>query len=119
RTMSVAQRLYESGYITYMRTDSVNLSDTAINGAKAEILKSYGSEYSNPTNYKTKTSGAQEAHEAIRPTDFSQHSIDMGRDEDRLYDLIWKRSIASQMSQAELERTTITIEADGIDKHFS
>lgn len=118
RTMSVAQRLYESGHITYMRTDSVNLSDTAINGAKAEVIKSYGAEYSNPAQYKTKSSGAQEAHEAIRPTDFSVHSIDMGRDEDRLYDLIWKRSIASQMSQAELERTTITIEANETDYHF-
>lgn len=118
RTMSVAQRLYESGHITYMRTDSVNLSDTAINGAKAEVVKSYGAEYSNPMQYKTKSSGAQEAHEAIRPTDFSVHSIDMGRDEDRLYDLIWKRSIASQMSQAELERTTITIEAPGLSYHF-
>jgi DNA topoisomerase-1 len=118
RTMSVAQRLYESGHITYMRTDSVNLSDTALNGAKAEVIKSYGTEYSNPTQYKTKASGAQEAHEAIRPTDFSVHSIDMGRDEDRLYDLIWKRSIASQMSQAELERTTITIESDKVEQHF-
>lgn len=118
RTMSVAQRLYESGHITYMRTDSVNLSDTAINGAKAEVVKSYGAEYSNPAQYKTKSSGAQEAHEAIRPTDFSVHSIEMGRDEDRLYDLIWKRSIASQMSQAELERTTITIESDAVDHHF-
>lgn len=118
RTMSVAQRLYESGHITYMRTDSVNLSDTAINGAKAEVTRSYGPEYSNPTQYKTKSSGAQEAHEAIRPTDFSVHSIDMGRDEDRLYDLIWKRSIASQMSQAELERTTITIESPNVKQHF-
>lgn len=118
RTMSVAQRLYESGHITYMRTDSVNLSDTALNGAKAEVIKSYGAEYSNPTQYKTKSSGAQEAHEAIRPTDFSVHSIDMGRDEDRLYDLIWKRSIASQMSQAELERTTITIESPAVEYHF-
>lgn len=118
RTMSVAQRLYESGHITYMRTDSVNLSDTAINGAKSEVTKSYGAEYSNPTKYKTKSSGAQEAHEAIRPTDFSAHSIDVGRDEDRLYDLIWKRSIASQMSQAELERTTITIESPAVDHHF-
>lgn len=118
RTMSVAQRLYESGHITYMRTDSVNLSETAINGAKAEVIKSYGPEYSNPTQYKTKSSGAQEAHEAIRPTDFSTHSIDAGRDEDRLYDLIWKRSIASQMSQAELERTTITIESSSVEQHF-
>jgi DNA topoisomerase I len=118
RTMSVAQSLYESGHITYMRTDSVNLSDTALNAAKNEVVKSYGSEYSKPTKYVTKSSGAQEAHEAIRPTDFSAHSINMGRDEDRLYDLIWKRAISSQMSHAELERTTITIEAKGVKEHF-
>ncbi|MCO5260880.1 MAG: type I DNA topoisomerase [Crocinitomicaceae bacterium] len=118
RTMTVAQKLYESGIITYMRTDSVNLSETAIEGAKKEVIKSYGVEYSNPTKYKTSSSGAQEAHEAIRPTDFSVHSIDLGRDEDRLYDLIWKRAIASQMSLAELERTTITIDTDKISQHF-
>lgn len=118
RTMSVAQRLYEAGRITYMRTDSVNLSDTAIEGAKKEVLTAYGVEYSNPMKYKTKSSGAQEAHEAIRPTDFSVHSIDAERDEERLYDLIWKRAIASQMSQAELERTTITIETNNVKQHF-
>lgn len=110
RTMSVAQKLYESGRITYMRTDSVNLSETAMNAAKDEIISAYGSQYSKPTKYKTKSSGAQEAHEAIRPTEFSLHSIGGEKDEVRLYDLIWKRAIASQMAQAELERTTVRIE---------
>jgi DNA topoisomerase-1 len=109
RTMSVAQRLYESGKITYMRTDSVNLSQTALDGAKAEISRAFGANYSNPTKYKTKNAGAQEAHEAIRPTDFSVHSIDGENDEVKLYDLIWKRSIASQMAHAQLERTTVKI----------
>jgi len=118
KTMSVAQRLYEGGYITYMRTDSVNLSQTALDGARKEIVKSYGQEYSNQTNYKTKSEGAQEAHEAIRPTDFSLHAIDLSRDETRLYDLIWKRSIASQMSVAQLERTTISINAQEIEHKF-
>ncbi len=117
RTMSVAQRLYEGGLITYMRTDSVNLSDTAINGAKAEIEKAYGSEYSNVTRYVTKGS-AQEAHEAIRPTDFGKHSISAESDEERLYDLIWKRAISSQMSDAQLERTTIKLNAAGVDETF-
>lgn len=118
RTMSVAQRLYESGRITYMRTDSVNLSDTAVNGAKTEIEKAYGPEFSNPQKYSTKSSGAQEAHEAIRPTDFSVHEVDGESDEVRLYDLIWKRAISSQMSNAELERTTIKIESDGVSETF-
>lgn len=118
RTMSVAQKLYEAGKITYMRTDSVNLSDTAINGAKAEILNAYGAEYSNPRKYTTKSSGAQEAHEAIRPTDFGVHSIEGDRDEERLYDLIWKRAISSQMSEAKLERTTIKIGSGSIADHF-
>ncbi len=118
RTMSVAQRLYEAGKITYMRTDSVNFSDTAINGAKNEIEKAYGAEYSSPLRYATKNNNAQEAHEAIRPTDFSVHEINADRDEARLYDLIWKRSIASQMSKAKLERTTIRIGADGMDEVF-
>jgi DNA topoisomerase-1 len=109
KTMSVAQRLYESGHITYMRTDSVNLSETAVNGAKAAIEEFYGNDYSKPTKYTTKSSGAQEAHEAIRPTDFSKTSIDSERDETRLYELIWKRSIASQMAHAKLERTTVKI----------
>lgn len=109
KTMSVAQRLYESGLITYMRTDSVNLSDTAINAAKSTIEKNYGPQYSKPRKYKTKSAGAQEAHEAIRPTDFNRSEVDADRDEMRLYDLIWKRGIASQMSDAQLERTTIKI----------
>ena len=110
RTMQVAQKLYEAGHITYMRTDSVNLSETAMQGAKNEILSAYGKEYSHPTKYTNKSSNAQEAHEAIRPTNFAMHALSYGeRDEVRLYDLIWKRAIASQMSHAELERTTISI----------
>lgn len=118
RTMSVAQRLYEAGHITYMRTDSVNLSETAINGAKAEVVKAYGTEYSKPTKYSTKSAGAQEAHEAIRPTDFAQHTISAESDEARLYELIWKRAIASQMSHAQLERTTIKVEGAGVSDYF-
>lgn len=119
RTMSVAQKLYEAGKITYMRTDSVNLSDTAINGAKAEILRAYGETYSKPTKYTTKSTGAQEAHEAIRPTDFGTHSISAERDEEKLYELIWKRSIASQMAHAQLERTTVKIVISGApESHF-
>ena len=118
RTMTVAQKLYESGKITYMRTDSVNLSETAMNGAKAEIERAYGSQYSKPTKYTTKSSGAQEAHEAIRPTDFSTHSINAERDEQRLYELIWKRSIASQMAHAQLERTTVKIDVSEYDKGY-
>lgn len=118
RTMSVAQRLYESGRITYMRTDSVNLSETAIEGAKAEIEKAYGAEFSNPQKYISKTAGAQEAHEAIRPTDFNLHRIDAESDETRLYDLIWKRAISSQMSDAHIERTTIKIDGTGVSETF-
>ncbi len=109
RTMSVAQRLYESGKITYMRTDSVNLSDTAVEGAKNAILSMFGDQYSNPTKYKNKNANAQEAHEAIRPTDFTVSSIEAEREEQKLYELIWKRSIASQMAHAKLERTTMKI----------
>ena len=109
QTMIVAQKLYESGKITYMRTDSLNLSETAIEGAKAEIIASYGNKYLNIRRYSTKSKGAQEAHEAIRPTDFSVHSVKGDNSEAKLYDLIWKRSIASQMSQAELEKTVATI----------
>jgi DNA topoisomerase-1 len=111
RTMSVAQKLYEAGKITYMRTDSVNLSDTAIKGATNEIVSAYGKEYLKNRKFKTKSSSAQEAHEAIRPTDFSKHSINGTSDEEKLYALIWKRTIASQMSDAKLERTTIKIDA--------
>lgn len=109
RTMQVAQRLYESGRITYMRTDSVNLSDTAIEAAEKEIKSAYGNQYHKVRRYKTKTSGAQEAHEAIRPTYFSEHTIDGDGSEKRLYELIWKRAIASQMSEAEFERTLAKI----------
>lgn len=110
KTMTVAQRLYESGLITYMRTDSVNLSKEAMNAAQQEIEHSFGKEYSKPRVYKSKAKGAQEAHEAIRPTDMSQHSISGDRDQERLYDLIWKRTLASQMSDAKLERTNVKID---------
>lgn len=109
RTMSVAQKLYESGKITYMRTDSVNLSDTALAAAENEINSAYGSQYHQRRHYKTKSAGAQEAHEAIRPTYFNQHSIDGDAAEKKLYDLIWKRAIASQMSEALFEKTTAKI----------
>jgi DNA topoisomerase-1 len=112
RTMSNAQRLYEAGLITYMRTDSVNLSNEARKGAAAAIKSAYGEAYSKPRNYKGKAKGAQEAHEAIRPTDFSSPSINADRDQSRLYDLIWKRAIASQMSDAKLERTNVKIKVD-------
>ncbi|WP_299096356.1 type I DNA topoisomerase [Winogradskyella sp.] len=116
RTMSNAQRLYEAGLITYMRTDSVNLSDEARKGAEKEIISAYGSEYSEPRNYKGKSKGAQEAHEAIRPTDFSNHTVSVERDQARLYDLIWKRAIASQMSEAKLERTNLKIQINSTKK---
>lgn len=109
RTMSVAQRLYESGRITYMRTDSVNLSDTALQSAEQEIRSAYGDKYHKRRQYRTKSTGAQEAHEAIRPTYFNQHTIQGESAERRLYELIWKRAIASQMSEAEFERTTARI----------
>ena len=108
-TMRVAQNLYESGKITYMRTDSVNLSGFAINMAKDEITSAYGKEYVKTRKYTTKTKGAQEAHEAIRPTYMNQSSVSGNADEKRLYELIWKRTIASQMSDAELERTQVKI----------
>jgi len=119
RTMSVAQKLYEAGHITYMRTDSVNFSDTAMEGAKNAIVANYGANYSNPKRYKNKNTGAQEAHEAIRPTDFLRSSVNAGPDEERLYDLIWKRSIASQMAAAKLERTTIKIGNSQLSDHFA
>ncbi|NLP57997.1 type I DNA topoisomerase [Lutibacter sp. B1] len=109
KTMMIAQRLYEAGLITYMRTDSVNLSNDAINEAKEEIISSFGKAYSKPRSYNTKSKGAQEAHEAIRPTNMSTQSISVDYDQDRLYDLIWKRTIASQMSDAQLERTNVRI----------
>lgn len=119
KTMNVAQRLYEAGLITYMRTDSVNLSDEARNAAKAEIISEFGLKYSEPRNFKGKSKGAQEAHEAIRPTDISVHSINVERDQSRLYELIWKRTIASQMSEAELERTNVRIEASTHNNEFT
>ena len=119
KTMTMAQRLYEAGLITYMRTDSVNLSNEAKQGAQAEIKNAYGDNYSAPRNYKGKSKGAQEAHEAIRPTDFSRHSVDIDRDQARLYDLIWKRAIASQMSDAQLERTNVKIEASTHNETFT
>jgi DNA topoisomerase-1 len=109
QTMVVAQKLYEAGKISYMRTDSVNLSDEAKQGAARQITSAYGKEYHQVRTYKTKSSGAQEAHEAIRPTDFSVNDPGMDRNAARLYDLIWKRAIASQMADAELEKTTATI----------
>jgi len=109
RTMQIAQKLYESGHITYMRTDSVNLSDTALNAAADEIVSAYGQKYHQHRKYKTKSAGAQEAHEAIRPTYFNQHTIGGDGSEKRLYDLIWKRAIASQMSEAQFEKTTAKI----------
>ena len=110
--MTIAQRLYEAGLITYMRTDSVNLSNDAKEAAEKEITSSYGSEYSTPRNFKSKAKGAQEAHEAIRPTDMSRHTISGDYDQERLYSLIWKRTIASQMSDAQLERTNVKIDID-------
>ena len=118
-TMQIAQRLYEAGLITYMRTDSVNLSEEAMSAAQAEITSYYGKEYSKPRNYNTKSKGAQEAHEAIRPTDMSRHTVDIDRDQARLYDLIWKRTLASQMSDAELERTNVKISANTHNEYFS
>ena len=118
-TMQLAQRLYEAGLITYMRTDSVNLSKEASAAAQAEIIKSYGEQYSKPRSFANKSKGAQEAHEAIRPTDMSRHSVNVDRDQARLYDLIWKRTLASQMSEAELERTQVKISASTHNELFS
>lgn len=116
-TMRVAQRLYEEGFITYMRTDSVSLSQEAINGAKAQILSEYGEEYSQPRNYTTKSASAQEAHEAIRPTDFSVKSVGDAQ-LNRLYQLIYKRTLASQMANAKIEKTVIEIGSPKLPQHF-
>lgn len=116
QTMSVAQKLYEAGHITYMRTDSVNLSDVALNAAKEEVEKAYGSQFSKTRKYTTKTASAQEAHEAIRPTYFDKHTIPGDGNEKRLYELIWKRAIASQMSDAVIEKTSIHIGVDANGK---
>ena len=113
RTMSVAQKLYEAGRITYMRTDSVTLSDSALDGAASAISASYGDEYCERRTFSNKSKGAQEAHEAIRPTDFSISQHGGNPEEDKLYSLIWKRSIASQMAEARLEKTTVTIDSSG------
>jgi len=119
KTMQVAQRLYEAGLITYMRTDSLNLSVDARNAAEEEITNYYGKEYSKQRVFKTKAKGAQEAHEAIRPTNMKMHSIDTEYDQTRLYDLIWKRTLASQMSDAQLERTNFKIENSKNAKIFT
>ncbi|MFO7669385.1 MAG: type I DNA topoisomerase [Bacteroidales bacterium] len=118
QTMSVAQRLYESGKITYMRTDSVNLSKLAIGSAAAKIRELFGDQYLKSRNFSTKTKGAQEAHEAIRPTYLANSSVEGNRAEQRLYELIWKRTIASQMSEANLEKTTITINISKVPERF-
>ena len=118
QTMSVAQRLYEQGLITYMRTDSVNLSQLAINACKEEVTALFGEKYSNPRNYTTSSKGAQEAHEAIRPSYINRREIDGTVAEKRLYELIWKRTVASQMVAADIDRTTITIEMSGNEHNF-
>lgn len=119
RTMQVAQRLYEAGLITYMRTDSVNLSGEAIAMAKEAIIENYGNEYSSVRNFKGKSKGAQEAHEAIRPTNIANQSPSLERDRSKLYELIWKRTIASQMSDAQLERTNVKIKSNTHGEEFT
>ena len=118
QTMSVAQKLYEQGLITYMRTDSVNLSQMAITQCKNEITRLFGAKYSYPHNFKTKSKGAQEAHEAIRPSYIDRQEIDGTAAEKRLYDLIWKRTVASQMVPAELDRTTIVVDMERRKEQF-
>lgn len=118
QTMTIAQRLYEAGHITYMRTDSYNLSDLAINSARKIIESEYGKEFSQVRSYKTKTKGAQEAHEAIRPTYLDKKTIDGNNNEKRLYELIRKRTLASQMSDAKLEKTTVNIEVSNASEKF-
>ncbi len=119
QTMLVAQKLYESGKITYMRTDSVNLSKDALEAAKKTITENYGSKYSHTRQYKTKSASAQEAHEAIRPSYFDHPTVEGERNEQRLYELIWKRTIASQMSEAQLERTVVTVKNDKSPELFT
>ncbi len=119
QTMMVAQRLYESGFITYMRTDSVNLSTLCLGTSKQEIIAQWGKEYSKTRNYHTNSKGAQEAHEAIRPTYISNHEITGNAQERKLYELIWKRTLASQMADAETEKTTIKIALDGTNYDFT
>ncbi|MBO5001538.1 MAG: type I DNA topoisomerase [Prevotella sp.] len=118
QTMMVAQHLYENGRITYMRTDSVNLSKLCIAASKEEVIKTWGEEYSKPRNYQTNSKGAQEAHEAIRPTYMSDVEIDGTVQEKRLYELIWKRTAASQMADARIEKTTVSISISGTEEKF-
>ena len=118
QTMMVAQHLYENGLITYMRTDSVNLSSLCLTASKEEIVKTWGEEYSKTRQYHTQSKGAQEAHEAIRPTDMSKPTIDGSVQEKRLYELIWKRTAASQMADAEIEKTTVNISISGCQEQF-
>ena len=118
QTMRIAQKLYESGLITYMRTDSTNLSQLALNTIRQVISATYGEEYSKTRQYKTKSKGAQEAHEAIRPTYPANATIEGTAQEKRLYSLIWKRCIASQMADAKIEKTNITIEGSAFPQHF-
>ena len=119
KTMNMAQRLYESGYITYMRTDSVNLSEEARKNINVQIGLDYGDKYLQPRHFKSKNKGAQEAHEAIRPTDFSKQKLNIDYDQARLYELIWRRTVASQMSDSILERTQISIKADTHNNPFN
>lgn len=118
QTMMVAQHLYENGYITYMRTDSVNLSQLCIGTSKEAVINMYGEEYSKPRNYSTHTKGAQEAHEAIRPTYMAETSIEGTLQERRLYELIWKRTAATQMADAQIEKTTVNINVSGTEEQF-
>lgn len=118
QTMMVAQRLYESGKITYMRTDSVNLSKLCIGASKEEIIRLWGETYSQSRNFQTRAKGAQEAHEAIRPTYMDNTQIEGTQQEKRLYDLIWKRTVASQMAEAQIEKTTVTIDVSGTKEKF-
>ncbi len=118
RTMMIAQQLYESGYITYMRTDSVNLSEEAINSAKSVIVKNFGNEYLHTRQYTTKNKSAQEAHEAIRPTNLSMQEAGADDSQKKLYHLIWRRTLASQMSDARLERTIVDISASDLKEKF-
>jgi DNA topoisomerase-1 len=119
QTMSIAQNLYREGAITYMRTDSLNLSEVAITAAQEEIVSKYGKQFHQARRYKTSSSGAQEAHEAIRPTDLTKPTI-LGLDDQssKLYSLIYKRTLASQMSDAQLQKTKVTINISGRSEHF-
>ena len=119
KTMTLAQRLYEAGHITYMRTDSVNLSQEAQKNIESQINTTYGNEYHKSRSYKTKNKGAQEAHEAIRPTDFSKSKLNIDLDQARLYELIWRRTVASQMSDALLERTQVIVETNTHKEYFT